>query len=363
MVAFQQRSSPSTRAHDIGSVSPDGINQQQKPRRGFRCILEDLLTNSFEVSTRSPPFSRFSSPLGQEEDLIGLSFMQSCIDKPGDEQQLALQIISVPAPTTDNGDWQGQRGATMPFNLASISHHRHRRSALANAGDGSIGTIHGPRERNCAIMTKQRRIPDLRPLECPDAACSYIAKTRRDIERHFRSVHQKAELYFCATASCPRSRKGWSRRDLRDRHARTQHIAVARDGGTARTALAREHDGTGTANSPCGSSSALSEAVIQSDHGEVAAGTHANPSEEKSRHAEGDKEMDHRSLGLPQTPSATPSGRVGDLVKQLRWEQERRMALEEEIRALRKRYDEREDMWLKALAGRICAADGSGNRL
>ncbi|KAK3939361.1 hypothetical protein QBC46DRAFT_409262 [Diplogelasinospora grovesii] len=62
-------------------------------------------------------------------------------------------------------------------------------------------------------------------LACPDLCCNYTTKTKRDVDRHFNAVHKKTPKFFCPVKSCKRSRKleGWTRKDLRDRHVRTQH--------------------------------------------------------------------------------------------------------------------------------------------
>ncbi|KAJ8130494.1 hypothetical protein O1611_g3133 [Lasiodiplodia mahajangana] len=58
---------------------------------------------------------------------------------------------------------------------------------------------------------------------CPDPGCGYKAKTRRDVNRHYQSVHKKTMSFYCHWPGCPRGLVGWYRKDLRDRHARTAH--------------------------------------------------------------------------------------------------------------------------------------------
>lgn len=64
-----------------------------------------------------------------------------------------------------------------------------------------------------------------KPFACNSSGCSYRATSRRDIDRHNTARHLRGpkDKFFCLEPGCARARKGWSRKDLRDRHVRTVH--------------------------------------------------------------------------------------------------------------------------------------------
>ncbi|PHH92840.1 hypothetical protein CDD83_4512 [Cordyceps sp. RAO-2017] len=56
--------------------------------------------------------------------------------------------------------------------------------------------------------------------KCPHPGCPFRAKNNRDVQRHQLAVHDKSESFFCNHKGCSR-RKGWPRKDSRDRHVKT----------------------------------------------------------------------------------------------------------------------------------------------
>ncbi len=74
------------------------------------------------------------------------------------------------------------------------------------------------------MLSLLRPSSKLRNLPCDK--CTMRFCTKRDLERHRNSVHEKKQMFFCEDRSCSRFKKGWSRVDLRNRHTRTVHSAT-----------------------------------------------------------------------------------------------------------------------------------------
>ncbi len=142
---------------------------------------------------------------------------------------------------------------------------------------------------------------------CDD--CGDVFASQSDIDRHRSGVHEKNKPHFCDQPGCRRSKKGFTRKDNYEVHRRQVHKIK----GTVRHASRH-----GNSAPP---STTLGDSISSGGAGEWA------------RHSR------------------------DELVEALIREQEKRRAeerrrreSEEELANLRRRYEEREDRWLRILA-------------
>ncbi|CAI4213511.1 unnamed protein product [Parascedosporium putredinis] len=68
--------------------------------------------------------------------------------------------------------------------------------------------------------------------ECPAEGCPFRAKSKKDVDRHYMSVHAKADLFFCPRRTA--HKRGWSRKDARDRHSYRSDTPDSESRATAR---------------------------------------------------------------------------------------------------------------------------------
>lgn len=67
------------------------------------------------------------------------------------------------------------------------------------------------------------KIPRKHGHRCMIDTCGKTFKRFADLKRHHRTIHEKAELFFCSDFLCPRSLRGFSRKDKRDSHVKSMH--------------------------------------------------------------------------------------------------------------------------------------------
>ena len=67
------------------------------------------------------------------------------------------------------------------------------------------------------------KIPRKHGHRCMIDTCGKTFKRLSDLKRHHRTIHEKAELFFCSDFLCPRSLRGFSRKDKRDSHVKSMH--------------------------------------------------------------------------------------------------------------------------------------------
>ncbi|KAI8717073.1 hypothetical protein NCS52_00781700 [Fusarium sp. LHS14.1] len=145
---------------------------------------------------------------------------------------------------------------------------------------------------------------------CPNSGCPFRAKTKRDVARHHLAVHEKTALFFCEHPGCTR-RRGWSRKDSRDRHVNTVH--------------GRQRD------SPLHSVARIN--TVLSPRSEYAGQESPEPTE----------------------PAGAPAESLSkeEALRQLYEERRMRLDVENQLQELRKRYEERDCMLLKFLASKV----------
>jgi hypothetical protein len=139
--------------------------------------------------------------------------------------------------------------------------------------------------------------------------CSYCSKrfkSRNDVDRHRSSVHDKSTPYFCSEQGCPRSRKGFTRKDNYETHLRHVHRKLSKGANQ----------------------------IMRQDINVVS-------------HRGSRKEI--RENGLEGCSWEKLAEIVVNEREKHRMEQRRRQEVEEELKDLRQRYEQREDMWLKLL--------------
>jgi len=142
-----------------------------------------------------------------------------------------------------------------------------------------------------------------RRFRCGDCNCSF--KKKSDVERHESSVHHHLAPFFCREPGCTRV-KGFTRKDNYNTHLRTVH-QVSKDGSAFR--------GLGD---------------IQQTHETLRR-------EDKVKMFEGCSKRELVYLIMHET-------------EKYENERERRMCVEDELRKIQQRSEEREDMWLNTLA-------------
>ncbi|KAL2683393.1 hypothetical protein Neosp_007863 [[Neocosmospora] mangrovei] len=141
-------------------------------------------------------------------------------------------------------------------------------------------------------------------------SCPFRAKTKRDVARHHLAVHEKTALFFCEHPGCTR-RRGWSRKDSRDRHVNTVH---GRQRGSPLYSVARIN-------------------TVLSPRSEYAGQESPEPTE----------------------PAGAPAESLSkeEALRQLYEERRMRLEVENQLQELRKRYEERDCMLLKFLASKV----------
>ncbi len=135
--------------------------------------------------------------------------------------------------------------------------------------------------------------------------CSRQFKSQTYVARHESSVHHKSTPYFCSEQECSRSRKGFTRKDNYETHLRRVHGKSSKGANQIkrRDGDVLSHIGTGR------------ETLVED-------GLEGYSWEKLAAMAMNEREK-------------------------FRMEQRRREEVEGELKNLRQRYDEREDMWLK----------------
>lgn len=81
-------------------------------------------------------------------------------------------------------------------------------------------------------MTRQRtdtdvcfRVETKRVFVCAHGTCNKRYARVTDLKRHHRGVHQGNDQFKCRTSGCPRTIRGFSRRDKRDSHEKSMHMS------------------------------------------------------------------------------------------------------------------------------------------
>ncbi|CZR56834.1 uncharacterized protein PAC_06723 [Phialocephala subalpina] len=132
--------------------------------------------------------------------------------------------------------------------------------------------------------------------------CSRRFRSQKDVDRHRTSVHHKSAPYLCSEQGCRRSRQGFTRKDNYETHLRHVH------GKSPKNAQQLER-----------SDGLVGQSKVSTEE------------------------------GLEGLSTEKLAEMVMNEREKLRMEQQRREQLEEDLRNLRRRYEEREDMWLKFL--------------
>lgn len=139
------------------------------------------------------------------------------------------------------------------------------------------------------------------------SCCSRPFKSQNDVDRHRSSVHDKSAFYFCRERGCRRSHKGFTRKDNYETHLRCVHKKSSKDTNQVK-------------------------------------GQAANIFSQMDSRKE-TREEDN----LEGYPREELTGIVMKEREKFKMEELRRQEVEEELKILRKRYEEREDMWMKLL--------------
>lgn len=209
----------------------------------------------------------------------------------------------------------------------------------------AIGTITTPTQMlNCIFpecegrsFSRQCQLDDhlaqkhTRPHECP--RCRRRFGAAKDRDRHMQTVHRDAaarlpEILVCDEVNCRRQGRPFSRRDNYIKHLRDVHSVQCRG---------RSEDVRRRRSSPEGS------CELESCDEEVAAmGGDAKLFGRDQRRGKR-KAADLHEEDLESIP------RDG-LIRLLRQEKQKTRRLEEEIKADKRRYEQREDLWLKLVA-------------
>lgn len=63
------------------------------------------------------------------------------------------------------------------------------------------------------------------PLRPSCTQCNKSFSSQKDLNRHRSSIHDKRIRYWCPEESCPRARRGFTRKDHCDRHVRSHGIS------------------------------------------------------------------------------------------------------------------------------------------
>jgi uncharacterized Zn-finger protein len=61
---------------------------------------------------------------------------------------------------------------------------------------------------------------------CMIDTCGKTFRRFSDLKRHRRSIHERTELFFCSEPLCPRSLRGFPRKDKRDSHEKSMHKSM-----------------------------------------------------------------------------------------------------------------------------------------
>ena len=62
--------------------------------------------------------------------------------------------------------------------------------------------------------------------------CGMSFGSRKDVDRHRRSIHEKSTLYVCYETGCHRSGRGFPRKDNYEKHLRNVHQKPSKSGNT-----------------------------------------------------------------------------------------------------------------------------------
>jgi transposase-like protein len=137
--------------------------------------------------------------------------------------------------------------------------------------------------------------------------CNKAFQSQSDLNRHRSSVHDKSSPYHCYVQGCRRRQRGFSRKDNYESHLRHVHRKLPKDTNQVK----RRGDNI----------------VSQMD-----------PTRET-----------RAEFGLEGYSREDLIEMLMDEREKCRMEQRRRQEVEEELRNLRQRHEEREDMWLEFL--------------
>lgn len=139
--------------------------------------------------------------------------------------------------------------------------------------------------------------------------CGKSFQSQKDVDRHQSSVHDKSATHFCYEQGCSRFEKGFTRKDNLEAHLRRGHRKLSKN---ANRVKGQDRN-------------TLSEIV--------------DPEKEIG---EG---VDLEGYSREQLTDMVVNER-----ERFKMEKQRRQEVEEELKSLRQRYDEREDMWLRLFA-------------
>ncbi|KAE9365582.1 hypothetical protein N431DRAFT_102141 [Stipitochalara longipes BDJ] len=139
------------------------------------------------------------------------------------------------------------------------------------------------------------------------SSCSKPFRSQQDVDRHQSSVHDRSKPYVCRERGCRRSHKGFTRKDNYETHLRCVHKKSSKD---------------------------MNQVKMQ------AANTFSQM-EPRKQTGEEDNFEGHSREKLTEM--------VMNEREKCKMELLRRQEVEEELKILRQRFEEREDMWLKLL--------------
>lgn len=137
--------------------------------------------------------------------------------------------------------------------------------------------------------------------------CSKPFRSQKDVDRHRSSVHDRSATYFCPERGCRRSHKGFTRKDNYETHLRCVHKKSSKDADQVKAQAVN--------------------IVSQMDP--------------RKEIGEEDNLDGHSREKLTEI--------VIKMREEFKMEKLRRQEVEEELKVLRQRYEEREDMWLRLL--------------
>ncbi|KAI3319845.1 hypothetical protein HD806DRAFT_508120 [Xylariaceae sp. AK1471] len=87
------------------------------------------------------------------------------------------------------------------------------RGSTNASGDQGSGNIRQTHENN-----EQNKKPTGHKGKFMCRKCDRSWQSPKDLNRHVRSIHEKSTPYYCDVNGCPRQRRGFPRKDNRDRH-------------------------------------------------------------------------------------------------------------------------------------------------
>jgi len=157
--------------------------------------------------------------------------------------------------------------------------------------------------------------------------------SRKDLNRHGRSIHSKSVVFFCSVEGCRRQKEGWSRRDNYIRHMRQVH------------GVNIEANGKRGSRSPPLAARSLLDNLAPMGTGNrrkrAASGQTTRESSEEGR--------PEKRLKVSPTVDDNRDARIAELTAQVQALQEQLQKKEQETQALQEKYERRQDTLLEVI--------------